>query len=119
VAYDQQLAARVRTALAERARVTEKKMFGGLSFMLEDQLCCGVLRDQLVVRVGPEQYGQAVAQPHVRPMDFTGRPSTGMVYVAREGLVDDLALRAWVQRAADYVAAHPRPAKRRARARQA
>ena len=86
-------------------------MFGGLSFMVGGQSCCAVLKDDLVVRVGSEQFDAALAQPDARPFDFTGRPSTGMVYVASSGLSSESVLRAWVQRGLDYVKAHPRPAK--------
>jgi TfoX/Sxy family transcriptional regulator of competence genes len=88
-------------------------MFGGLSFMVAGQMCCGVLGDELVVRVGAERFDAALAQPHVRPMDFTGRRSTGMVYVAQDGLRTDQALKAWVQQGVDYNAAHPRTVKPR------
>jgi len=83
-------------------------MFGGLVFMVAGQMCCGVLRDELFVRVGAERLDDALAQPHVRPMDFTGRRSSGMVYVSQDGLRTDQALAAWVQRGIDYIAMHPR-----------
>ena len=76
--------------------------------MVSGQMCCGVLKDDLVLRVGSEHFDDALAQPHVRPFDLTGRPSTGMVYVASSGLSSDKALRAWVQRALDYVKDHPK-----------
>ena len=117
--YDEELASRVRAVLAARPGVAEKKMFGGLSFMVAGQMCCGVLKDDLVVRIGPDQFDEAVSQPYVRPFDFTGRPSTGMVYVAREGLSSDRALGGWVQRAVDFTVAHPRAGKRPASARRA
>ena len=113
MAYDEVLAGRIRAALAARADVDEKRMFGGLSFMVAGQMCCGVLKHDFVVRIEPEQFDALVAQPHVRPFDFSGRPSTGMVYVAPAGLSSDPALQAWVQRGVDYVTTHPRTAKRR------
>jgi TfoX/Sxy family transcriptional regulator of competence genes len=114
VAYDEELASRLRAVLAARPGIAEKKMFGGLSFMVAGQMCCGVLKDDLVVRVGPDGFDAALAQPHVRAFDFTGRPSTNTVYVARDGLVSAQALEAWVQRGVDFTAAHPRTAKRAA-----
>ena len=87
--------------------------------MFAGQMCCGVLKDDLVLRVGAEGIDEALAQPHVRPFDFSGRPAAGMVYVARDGLTSDQALEAWVQRAADHAAAHPRTAKPAARAKRA
>jgi TfoX/Sxy family transcriptional regulator of competence genes len=108
VSYDEDLARRVRAALDTQPAVEEKRMFGGLTFMVGGQMCCGVLRDELVVRVGAERLDDALGQPHVRPMDFTGRRSTGMVYVTQDGLRTDQALAAWVQLGIDYIAAHPR-----------
>jgi len=113
VAYDQELASRVRALLAAHAGVEEKKMFGGLSFMVAGQMCCGVLKNDLVVRIGEASYQHALADPHVRPFDFTGRPSAGMVYVASHGLTSDRTLGTWVQRAVEYVTAHPRTAKQK------
>jgi TfoX/Sxy family transcriptional regulator of competence genes len=107
VAYDEQLASRVRATLGAHAGVDEKKMFGGLSFMLGGQMCCGVLKDQLVVRVGAKGLDDVLAQPHARPMDFTGRPLSGMVYVAAAGLGTDRELDAWVHRGLEYVRTIP------------
>jgi TfoX/Sxy family transcriptional regulator of competence genes len=111
VPYDEALASRVRAALATQPGVEEKKMFGGLSFMVGGKMCCGVLKDQLVVRVGSERYDEALAQPHTRPFDFTGRPSTGMVYVAGEGLGDHRVLEKWLRRALDVAASTPHSEK--------
>ena len=115
VAYNEELAGRVRVALADRTDVEEKKMFGGLSFMVAGQMCCGVLKNDLVVRIEPTEFDKLVAQPHVRPFDFSGRPMQGMVYVENSGLADPEALQTWVQRGTDYIAAHPAGAKRRRR----
>ena len=116
VAYNEGLAERVRAALAGRTDVEEKKMFGGLSFMVAGQMCCGVLKNDLIVRIEPSDFETLVDQPYVRPFDFTGRPMSGMVYVDNNGLVDPDVLEAWVQRGTDYVAAHPASGKRRKRA---
>jgi TfoX/Sxy family transcriptional regulator of competence genes len=115
VAYNEELAGRVRAALADRTDVEEKKMFGGLTFMVAGQMCCGVLKNDLIVRIEPTEFDELVAQPHVRPFDFSGRPMQGMVYVDDSGLADPDVLRTWVQRGTDYVAAHPAAAKRRER----
>jgi TfoX/Sxy family transcriptional regulator of competence genes len=97
MAYDERLAHRVRAALADEAQLTERKMFGGLAFMLQGNMCCGIIKDELMVRVGPQQYAQALAQPHARMLDFTGRPMKGMVMVAPPGVEDDEALGRWVE----------------------
>jgi len=96
MAYDESLAHRVRVVLGQRDDVVEKKMFGGLAFMVGGHMACGVLRRDLIVRVGPDEGDGALAQPHVRPFDFTGRPSRGMVYVEPEGVTTDDDLRRWV-----------------------
>jgi len=115
VAYNEELAGRVRETLADRTDIEEKRMFGGLTFMVGGHMCCGVLKNDLVVRIDPGEFDALVAQPHVRPFDFSGRPMQGMVYVDVGALSEPEALRTWVQRGTDYVAAHPAAAKRRKR----
>ena len=116
MAYDEKLAERVRRALAGREGLSERKMFGGIGFMLRGNMFCGIVKDQLMVRVGPEQYDDALARPHTRPMDFTGRAMRGMVYVAPEGTATDKGLKSWVERGMAFAAAlppkQPRPAGR-------
>jgi len=108
MAYNEELADRVRVVLAVRKDVTERKMFGGLSFMLGGNMCCGVIKDDLVVRVGPDRYEDTLAEPHARPMDFTGRPLRGMVYVGPEGCRTDRAVAKWVRRAVEFAASLPK-----------
>jgi TfoX/Sxy family transcriptional regulator of competence genes len=107
MAYDETLAQRVRALLVEQEALRERKMFGGLAFMLRGNMCCGIVGDELMVRVGPEQYGVALAQPHVRMIDFTGRPMTGMVMVAAEALSSDEYLAAWVAQGVAYAGSLP------------
>lgn len=104
MAYDEQLAERIRGVLVPFAEVAERKMFGGVAFLLGGHMCCGVVGDELVVRVGGESYEAALGEPHVREMDFTGRPLRGFIYVGAEGLVSDGDLRAWVERGARHAA---------------
>lgn len=109
MAYDELLAERIRTLLHRRKGITERRMFGGLAFMAGGNMACGIVKDELMVRVGPERHEEALARPHARPMDFTHRPMRGMVYVAREGFATDEDLAAWVDRGLSY--ARSRPAK--------
>jgi hypothetical protein len=102
MAYDTELADRVRHALAGSADVVEQPMFGGLAFMIHGHMGVGVLRDDLIVRTGEDGFDAAMAKPHVRPFDFTGRPARGMVYVAPAGTADDEALRDWVRIGAEH-----------------
>ena len=107
MAYDEVLAERVRRALAGRNDLSEKKMFGGIAFMLRGNMCCGIVRNDLMVRVGPERHEEALAEPHARPMDFTGRPMRGMVYVTPEGCRTDEALKRWVEQGLNFAATLP------------
>jgi TfoX/Sxy family transcriptional regulator of competence genes len=111
MAYDEALATRMRTVLGDRDDVTERKMFGGLAFMVGDRMACGIIRDDLMVAVGPDAHDEAIAEPNARPMDFTGRPMRGMVYVAPDGVVSDAELAKWINRGVRY--ALSRPPKRR------
>jgi hypothetical protein len=106
MAYDQKLAARVRELFAARDNVAERPMFGGLTFMLGGHMCCGVNRDELIVRLDPAEEDAALARPRARPMDLTGRPMCGFVTVRPEGLAGP-ALKRWVGRAVAYAEALP------------
>ena len=119
MAYNEELAERVRLSLSGRQDVAEKKMFGGLAFMVGGSMACGVMKDDLMVRVGPDGHQEALAEPHARPTDFTGRPMKGMVYVGPEGYRTDEALAGWVKRGAEFAASlPPAPRKRQARAKR-
>jgi TfoX/Sxy family transcriptional regulator of competence genes len=98
MAYDEELAARIRAELGSRDDVTERKMFGGLAFMVGGNMCCGVTGDDLMLRFGAEAE-TALEDRHARPMDFTGRPLPGFVYVGAEGTAADADLHRWVGRA--------------------
>ena len=111
MSFDADLADRVRQALGERRGLAEKKMFGGLAFLLRGNMCCGVLMRELIVRVPPDETGDALAAPHTRAFDFTGRPMRGFVVVRPAGWEDDDALAEWVARAVEF--ATSLPAKRR------
>jgi hypothetical protein len=104
MAYDPALADRIRRVLASRAGVTEKPMFGGLTFLLNGKMFCGIVKGDLMVRVGPERYEESLARRHVRPMDFTGRPMTGYVYVGPGGSRTINMVRSWVDEGAAFVA---------------
>jgi TfoX/Sxy family transcriptional regulator of competence genes len=106
MAYDEDLADRVRAALPAAEAVTERRMFGGLAFMLGGHMFCGVVKDSLMVRLGPDAAERALDQPHVRPMDFTGRPMKGMIFVDPDGL-HDADLRHWVAAAVSHARGLP------------
>jgi TfoX/Sxy family transcriptional regulator of competence genes len=106
VAYDEQLAGRVRDVLSPDPDLGERKMFGGLAFMLRGHMCCGIVGDELMLRLGPDAAERALRKPHVRPMDFTGRPMRGMIYVAQAGL-RGRALRTWLEKAQEHARSQP------------
>jgi TfoX/Sxy family transcriptional regulator of competence genes len=108
MAYNEKLAERVRKALTGQKGIAEKKMFGGIAFMLFGNMCCGVLNDDLVVRVGPHAYTKALAESHTRPMDFTARPLKGYVFVAPDGCRTGKALGKWLKKACHFVTTLPR-----------
>jgi hypothetical protein len=96
MAYDEGLAERIRAVLDGDARVTEKRVFGGIAFLLDGKMFVGVVKDELMVRVGPAGYEGALQDRHARAMDFTGRPMAGYVFVAPEGTSEEAALGRWV-----------------------
>jgi len=108
VAFDTGLAQRIRQVLADTDDVTERRMFGGLAFMLHGNMFAGVLGSTLMARVGPDGYAAALRSEHAREMDFTGRPMKGYVFVAPEGLIDDAELAKWVRTCAAFAASLPR-----------
>ena len=110
MAYDELLADRVRGVLAERIDVSERKMFGGIAFLVSGHMCVGIVGNDLMVRVGKGAFEKAVSAPHARPMDFTGRPSTGMVYVAPAGVKTATALRSWIAKGLAFASTLPRKA---------
>ena len=109
MAYNQQLAERIRIALKAYPTIVEKKMFGGVGFMLNGNLACGVQGEDMIVRVGVDNNDAALAQPHVRPfMPIPGKPMAGWVLVAPEGSTSDQDLEKWVQAGYDYASSLPK-----------
>ncbi len=107
MAYDEGLSQRIREILDNQSGVVEKKMFGGLAFMINGHMSVGVLKTDLMVRVGPDNYERALGQPHARPMDFTGKPLKGFVYVDEKGYESDEGLNQWVQQGVDLALSMP------------
>ena len=107
MAFDEALADRVRDLLEPRAEVTERRMFGGIAFMVAGNMAVGVINDDLMVRLDPADAERALAEPHTRPMDFTGTPAKNMVYVDPNGTATDEDLGPWVDAGADFAASLP------------
>jgi hypothetical protein len=106
MAFNELLAGRIRSCLQQVAGVSEKKMFGGLAFMIGGHLTVGVYGDGLIARIGAQDMDAAMAQPGVRPFDMTGRPMRGIV-VIDSAVLDDNALDRWIGQARSYVAGLP------------
>ena len=107
MAFDEGLAQRIRERLAGATDVTEKRMFGGIAFLAGGHMTVGVVRHDLMVRVGPKAYAALVRRPHARPMDFTGKPLRGFVYVAPEGFEADEDLARWIDQGVAYARSLP------------
>jgi hypothetical protein len=107
MAYDGALADRVHAMLGERDDLVEKRMFGGVGYLVRGNMACGVHGDRVIVRVGPEAYEAALANPHTRPFDLAGRPMTGWVTVGPEGYESDGALAEWVMRGVAFALTLP------------
>jgi TfoX/Sxy family transcriptional regulator of competence genes len=118
MAYDEGLAERIRGVLEDRQDVSEKRMFGGVAFLVKGHMSVGIVKDELMVRVGPVAYDRLLEEPHVRRMDFTGRPMRGFLYVSASGLESDRELAKWIEHGVAFASAlpakAPRPATRSA-----
>ncbi|REJ80208.1 MAG: RNA methyltransferase [Bacteroidetes bacterium] len=113
MAYDEVLAERVRKIMKRKRGVEEKSMMGGLTFMLNNKMCCGVAGDDLMVRVVEDKYELSLAKPHCREMDFTGRPLKGFLFVSSKGLSKDEKLREWIELGVEFVKKSPAKAKKK------
>jgi hypothetical protein len=116
--YSELLADRIRAALAARTDVIEKKMFGGIAFMVAGSMACGIVGKDLMARVGPDRYEDALSRPHARLMDFTGRPLRGFVLVGAPGIRTDRALQKWIDETVAFAVSQPKRRKPRKRARK-
>jgi hypothetical protein len=103
MAYDRGLADRVRSILERRAGFSEREMFGGIAFMINGHMCCGVVKTDLMLRLTPEAVTGALRLPHTRPMDFSGKPMKSMMFVGPAGSDSDEALHEWVDSALAFV----------------
>jgi TfoX/Sxy family transcriptional regulator of competence genes len=107
MAYDEEVAQRIRDVFDGRRDIVEKKMFGGIAFMHRSNMCVGITDDALMARVGPDAYADALQRPHAREMDFTGKSMKGFVYVNPEGFSEDGDLREWIALCEAFTAALP------------
>ena len=103
MSYDEGLAERLRDALADAPNISEKKMFGGLCLMVSGNMCCGIVDETLMARVGADQYEECLGLPYAREMDFTGKPLGGLIYVNSDGISEDEDLNSWVKRCLVFV----------------
>ncbi len=112
MAYNEQISNRIREALADLPKVEEKHMFGGICYMVNDKMCIGVIKDNMMCRIGPEAEEEALEKEGCRPMDFTSRPMKGYVYVSEDGMKTKSAFDYWIKLCLDFNA-EAKPAKKR------
>lgn len=113
MAYDEKFANRIESVLKRKSGISQKKMFGGLAFLLHGNMLCGVVKDKFCARIGSKAYENALKQKHVRKMDFTGKALRGMVYVLPEGTKTKASLTRWINASIRFV--HTLPEKKPAR----
>jgi len=107
MAYDQNLAQRMRTYISAYPNTVEKKMFGGIGYLINGNMGCGIHKDYLVVRINPDEYRQALRVPFVKPMDITGKPMKGWIMVSPQGYQDEESLEGWIHRGMQYAQTLP------------
>lgn len=107
ISYDETLAERIRKILEYEPGVTEQEMFGRLSFLVNRNMCVGVEKENLMVRVGPEKYEEALSLPNAKQMDFTGRPMKGFIYVESGDHKTEKSLKKWIMMGLDYAKSLP------------
>jgi hypothetical protein len=107
MAFDDKLAERIRRQMGKRRGLTEKKMFGGLAFLVNGNMCCGVHGDEMIVRLDPEQTDEALSRRHTRIFDLSGRPMKGWILVQPKGLTTEDALAKWIEIGSKYASSLP------------
>lgn len=107
MAYNERLAERIRGYFKRRKAVEEKRMFGGLCFLLNGHMCCGIEKDRLMVRVLPDRYDSLLKKPQAREMDFTGKPLKGFLFISESGYRTAAGLTRWLDEAVEYVKSKP------------
>jgi len=105
--FDQILAKRIRDELTSISGLEEKKMFGGVGFLIRGNMACGVHKEDLIVRVGPAGYAEALAQSHARPFDMTGRPMAGWIMVSPGGFAADDDFKRWIKQGVEFAQTLP------------
>jgi TfoX/Sxy family transcriptional regulator of competence genes len=107
MAYDEALAARVQEVLGDNPEISERRMFGGIAFMLSGNMAVGVSGDSLMVRIDPEDQEETLSRPAVRPFDMTGKPMKGWILVGPDGIAEDSQLERWVTQGLDFAGTLP------------
>lgn len=107
MAYDEGLAQRLNEILAAVPGIVEKKMFGGIGYLVGGNMACGIIGEDLIIRVGPDKYDDSLQMRHARPFDFTGRPMKGWIMVSPEGYESDSHLHEWAERGLEFAYSLP------------
>ena len=108
MAFSENLATRIRSCLSRKKRIIEKRMFGGIGFLMNGNMLVGVWKNSLIARLGQEQGEQALLEPHVQPFDITGKPMKGWVMVEPDGIENDEQLSLWIEKSEEFVRALPK-----------
>ena len=107
MAYNIALAEKIQKRMEKQKGFSQRKMFGGICYMINGNMACGIVGDDLMVRVGPKDYQRSLRRSHARPMDFTGRPLKGFVYVSAKGYDREAALKEWIGIGAQFARSLP------------
>lgn len=102
MAYNEKIAIRIMECLVDVSNIEEKEMFGGIAFMIDGKMCIGVVKDDMMCRIDPDKYEEALEQRGCRPMDFTGRPMKGWVFIDEEGMKNKKDLDYWIGLALEF-----------------
>ncbi len=102
MAYDERLADRIREILVDQPDIEEKQMMGGVAFMVNNKMCVGVIKDEMMARIDPDVYEEALEKHGCHPMDFTGKPMKGWVFISPEGIDKVKDLHYWIGLALDF-----------------
>ena len=105
--FSERTASHIRRVMKNTPGLSERPLYSGVAFMVQGNMCCGVIDDHLVVRISPDAYDATLREPHTRPMDFTGRPLPGFVYVDRAGFANHASLKQWIDRSVSFVRTLP------------
>ena len=108
MAFDENLQLKIDKAIARKRGISSKRMFGGLCYLCNGNMFCGIVGEKLMARVGPDAYDAALKEPFVSEMDFTGKPMKGMIYIHPKGIADEKSIKKWIEASLAFVKTLPK-----------